>query len=263
MGKRVTLCISAALLALPAVWAVRRWSTVPVSVSAVVRRRIDLPKIAERPNPAVFAAEPAAAFSPLDQPKLPGHRSTGEIGPPSDELLAIVTLRYGGAMRALELSSSLVDQLTRLLAERVLVARDVLNVSRAAGVTVDSDELGLRRLLATAQGPTDAAIRQLVGDTGFDALVCRDENLRVLSVVTELQQQLERSTAPLRDDRADALGRILAATAPPGADGAPELGAITTAAVSRSWEVLGQPQVAALERMQRQQETARRLPGRR
>lgn len=181
-------------------------------------------------------------------------RPTGPTQPPDDALLGVVASRYSTTLKALGLSPSTAEHLIHLLAERTLITRDVLNVSRNAGLTLDSDEPALRRLLAASLAPTDAALRQIAGGPAFETMIRCDEDLRVQSVVAELQQRLERSGAPLREDRANALGQILVATAPLRPDGTPDRGAITTGAVSRSWGILSQPQVTALEQLQHRQE---------
>lgn len=261
MVKRAVFCLSLGLLVLATGLIVWRLRTTVASTPDVAEGRRSRPT-AITPTPDAPPISPraprATAGSISAERKVPGRHSDGEGVPPSDEQLAIATLRYGSALRALSLTPPTIDQLTRLLVERALIARDVLNVSRTAGLTVEVDEAAVRRLLVAAQDPTDAAIRKLAGESGFAALVRCDEDLRVQSVVTALQQQLEGSSAPLRDDRADALGRILVSTAPVTPEGALDLGTITTAAVSRSWDVLGQPQVAALEQLQRQQEKSHR-----
>lgn len=205
---------------------------------------------ARAPSPAWAMTSPESVFLDAPAPS-PSRRLAGTTEPASEELLSVIALRYGPAFEALALSPSAIEQLVGLLAERTLITRDVLNISRATGLTVDSDEPTLRTILATAQSPTDTAIQQLAGRPGFEAMTRCDEDLHVQSVVTELQQQLEHSGVPLREDRADALGQILTSTAPQKSDGRPDLGAITPAAVSRSWGILSQPQVTALERLQR------------
>lgn len=180
--------------------------------------------------------------------------------------------RYGSLFKALNLSGDQLATFKALLAEKDATMMDTMRAAREQGLDPRSDPEGFKKLMATTQAETNAAIKAAIGDTAFAQYEQYQATQPQRAVVSQLQQSLSYTSEPLSTAQAEQLVQVLAATAPQsgpgtfagtppevaggGGRGGPMGGAgggsalITAATVTQAQAVLSTTQLQALQDLQ-------------
>ncbi|MBL9186888.1 MAG: hypothetical protein JNK23_05375 [Opitutaceae bacterium] len=199
----------------------------------------------------------------------------------------VIESRYAALFRHLNLPPDQVAKLTALLAERTASLLDVSAVARDQGVDPRSNVAGFQQLVASTQEEINRSIKGLIGEAGFAQLTGYEQTLAQRNTVSELQQRLSYTAAPLTNAQAEKLAQILASnplalpanpsTTPKpaarptdlnaalgtllagGADGGRATSLISPAALTQAQGVLSPPQLTALQQLQQQQQAQMQL----
>jgi hypothetical protein len=184
--------------------------------------------------------------------------------------------RYSSLFKALNLSPADLDKFKSLLVEKQAAITDVMSSAREQGLDPRNpdDRAQLVTLLQTAQAQVDANIQQTLGAAQFAQYQNYEQTLPQRNVVTQLAQSLSYTGAPLQDTQVAQLVNILAANTPAQNQNASGLGGlfagmgggfgnrtspITDAAITQAQSILTDPQVAALQQLQAQQQAQRQI----
>jgi hypothetical protein len=255
---------------------VSRWS-VAVARSAEARTRAGPrewarpPETPRRPDASPADREPLAPPTSGAPGRELGAELAGEESVAAPEGIDLASL-YRGLFRELDLPPGQAARLTALLAERARIRQDILLIAGTLGFDPRVCPPGIRALIVAEQGRMEPQIEALVGEAAFDRWRAYEQTLPQRSVALQLQRQLGDSDSPLSEVQVDDLVRILATrtdererpasspgSLPQNLADARDAGLIPSAAISQSWAILSQPQVALLEQLQRRQRAA--LPG--
>jgi hypothetical protein len=174
--------------------------------------------------------------------------------------------RYGALFKTLNLSPEKLAAFKSLLAEKEATMMDTMRAAREQGLDPRSDPEGFKKLVATTQAQTDSAIKAAIGDEAFTQYEQYQATQPQRAVVSQLQQSLSYTNAPLTSAQADQMVQVLAATTtaattegmggrggPMGGGGGPGGGSsvvITAATVAQAQTVLTTTQVQALQDLQ-------------
>ncbi len=202
--------------------------------------------------------------------------------------------RYAALFKNLNLAPDQLDRFKNLLVEKQTAMQDVMVAARNQGIDPRTDPEGFSKMVQSTQADVDASIKTALGDTGFAQYQQYQQTLPQRNIVTQLQQSLSYTTAPLSDAQAEQVVQILSQTmpkpaaAPDGAVGASNVtvrmeapggagnggqvlaaigGAfgfgssapITNDAITQAQGVLSSTQLAALQQLQAQQQAAKQL----
>jgi hypothetical protein len=174
--------------------------------------------------------------------------------------------RYGALFKTLNLSPEKLAAFKSLLAEKEATMMDTMRAAREQGLDPRSDPEGFKKLVATTQAQTDSAIKAAIGDEAFTQYEQYQATQPQRAVVSQLQQSLSYTNAPLTSAQADQMVQVLAATTtaattegmggrggPMGGGGGPGGGSsvvITAATVAQAQTVLTTTQLQALQDLQ-------------
>ena len=219
--------------------------------------------------------------------------------PEAARLMAIqqktqVDARYAALFRKLGLPPDKLAQLKALLGEKLSTPIDVMTAAGQQGINPMQNPQEFRQLVQNAQAETDEKIKSLLDPSAYAQYQNYVQTEPQRAIVSQLQQSLSYTDAPLSAAQADQLTQILAETSPARASG-PVIGAavtytrtagpdgnvvvamgspppegpmggalwggspITDAAVTQAQGVLSAPQIQALQEMQQQQQAAAQL----
>lgn len=181
--------------------------------------------------------------------------------------------RYAALFKSLNLSPAQLEQFKNLLVEKRTAVADVMAAARSQGLTGRENRDELRALVQDAQAEVDNSIRAAIGDAAFAQYQNYEQTQPQRNVVSQLQQRLSYSGAPLTDAQTEQLVQVLATTTDqrtPNAGGirtpAGRLGLggnggtqITDAAVAQSATVLSTSQQQALQQLQAEQQAQAQL----
>jgi hypothetical protein len=203
----------------------------------------------------------------------------------TSEQKALLDYRYGALFRNLNLPPEQLEKLKTLLVDRQNVAQDVFAAASAQGIDPRQDRDTFNKMISDARSSVNDTIKSVLGDAGYNQLTAYDQTMPQRNLVSVLQQRLSYSD-PLTPSQADQLVQALAANpAPSSGDGqrrlvdgggiagrftggvGPSINAvvgpgavtITPGAVNQAQAVLTPPQLAALQQLQQQQQTANQL----
>ena len=196
--------------------------------------------------------------------------------------------RYAALFKKLGLSPRKLEQFKELLVEKQTAVLDVLAAARSQGLNMRDDRDAVQQLIASTQAELDESIKAAIGDDGFAAYQDFEQTQPTRAVVSQLEQRLSYSSAPLTESQSQQMVRILAETGRSGqantvrtatpaisiggpmAGANPQMGAtfamitgggvlITDETVARSQSVLSPAQVAALQEIQQEQQAGVQL----
>lgn len=165
---------------------------------------------------------------------------------------ARIEQRYGALFKQLNLPADKIAALKTLLAERENANREVMVSAREQGLdprNADAREQ-LRQLTAEFQAEVDANIKNQLGDNVLTAISSYNNTAPQRSTINDLNQKLTYSAQPLNDTQAQMLTTILAETGQQ--NGRTTL--ITDNTIARAQGVLMPSQVAALQKLQAEQQ---------
>ena len=168
------------------------------------------------------------AGGPVESDRTPGENWRGGGGarfmalmnnPEAQRLMAIqqkgaLDSRYADLFRALNMSPADLEKFKSLLVERQTTVMDAMNAARAQGLTGPENRDALKQVVANAQAEVDNTIKATVGDAAFAQYQTYEQTLPERNVVTQLQQRLSYSAAPLTDDQSNQIIALLAVSAP-------------------------------------------------
>lgn len=181
--------------------------------------------------------------------------------------------RYSALFKSLNLSPAQLEQFKNLLVEKRTTVADVMAAARSQGLTGRENRDELRALVQNAQNEVDNNIRAAIGDAAFAQYQNFEQTQPQRTVVSQLQQRLSYSDAPLSDAQTEQLVQLLATTTDqknPSAGGvrtpAGRIGfggnggaQITDQAVAQSASVLSASQQQALQQLQAEQQAQAQL----
>ncbi len=186
---------------------------------------------------------------------------------------------YGTLFKRLALPPEQLNQLKNLLIEKQQEERDALTAATrdgAFGVTARGSVTLYRmdggspvsQAVTNAVGPIDQQIQSLLGDSGFNLLQQYDQTILERVSVTQLQQSLSYTPAPLNDDQANELIQLLAKNSPqwarlPISSIGPLFGSqsaqITDQEITQAQGILSDQQIQALKQLQQQQQAEKQM----
>lgn len=181
--------------------------------------------------------------------------------------------RYAALFKSLNLSPAQLEQFKNLLVEKRTAVADVMAAARSQGLTGRENRDELRALVQNAQAELDNSIRATIGDAAFTQYQNFEQTQPQRNVVSQLQQRLSYSDAPLTEAQTEQLVQVLATTTdqknpngggvrtPAGRIGLGGSGGaqITDAAVAQSATVLSTAQQQALQQLQAEQQAQAQL----
>lgn len=184
--------------------------------------------------------------------------------------------RYGALFKNLHLNPEQLAQLKNLLVEKQMANTDVMIAATQQGINPMQNPKEFGELMQGTQAEIDSKIRTALGEEGFAQFQNFQQTQGQRSVITQLEQSLSYTDAPLTSAQSEQMMQILAQSsagranaggaqvmiAGPGGDGGLRGGTtirITDETIARSQSVLSAPQVQALQDIQQQQQAAAQL----
>jgi hypothetical protein len=190
---------------------------------------------------------------------------------------AMLDTRFAGLFRQLNLGADELATFKNLLAEKENVVLDVVTVSETSAEGPLAPEV-LRASVRAAQAQVEQAIHSSLGSERYAIYRDYERTLAQRATIAQLEQRLSYTAAPLTPPQADALVRILVATALPArAESTPALsvvvragvpeavpvlptsaatGRVTEEVIAQAQTVLSPAQINALREIQAQQQAA-------
>jgi hypothetical protein len=168
---------------------------------------------------------------------------------------ARIDQRYGALFKQLNLPAEKIAELKSMLAERENAMRDVMASAAAQGLNPRESRDELRQLAADMQAEVDNAIKTTFGDSVLTSINTFNDAAPQRSTINDLSQKLVYSSQPLNDTQSRMLTTILAETGQQ--NGRTTL--ITDATIARAQGVLMPSQVAALKKLQSEQQAQQLL----
>lgn len=181
--------------------------------------------------------------------------------------------RYAALFKSLNLSPAQLEQFKNLLVEKRTAVADVMAAARSQGLTGRENRDELRALVQNAQAEVDASIRASIGDAAYAQYQGFEQTQAQRNVVSQLQQRLSYTDAPLTDTQTEQLVQVLATATessnpraatvrtPAGRIGFGGSGGaqITDAALTQAASVLSASQQQALQQLQAEQQAQAQL----
>jgi len=181
--------------------------------------------------------------------------------------------RYASLFKSLNLTTAQLEQFKNLLVEKRTAVADVMAAARSQGLTGRDNRDELRALVQNAQNEVDNNIRATIGDAAFSQYQNFEQTQPQRTVVSQLQQRLSYTDAPLTDAQSEQLVHVLSTTTeqknpsagtartPAGRVGFGGNGGaqITDAAIQQSATVLSASQQQALQQLQTEQQAQAQL----
>jgi len=168
---------------------------------------------------------------------------------------ARIEQRYAGLFKQLNLPAEKIAELKSMLAERENAMRDVMATAAAQGLNPRESRDELRQLAADMQAEVDNSIKNTFGESVLSSLDTYNNTAPQRATINDLSQKLVYSSQPLNDTQSQMLTNILAETGQQ--NGRTTL--ITDATITRAQGVLMPSQVAALQKLQAEQQAQQLL----
>jgi hypothetical protein len=150
--------------------------------------------------------------------------------------------------------------------------------ARDQGLDPRTDPEGFRKLVASTQAELDTNLKAVIGDDAFTQYQQYQQTQPQRNVLSQLQQSLSYTEAPLTDAQSTQLMQIIAATSttPTGGGGPPDGGGgrggpmgggggtgptavITTETIAQAQTVLSAAQLQVLQQLQQTQQAQQQL----
>ena len=187
--------------------------------------------------------------------------------------------RYSSLFKQLQLNPADLEKFKNLLVEKQTAVMDVMTAARAEGLTGRDNRDQIHELVQNAQNEVDNNIHSTLGDAAYAQYQGYEATAPQRAVVTQLDQRLSYSPAPLTDAQSQQLVQILAATTPAGGNAGRNAGpggmlqafgggpggvfsggaTITADAITQAQSILSAPQLSALQSLQQEQQAAAQL----
>ncbi len=123
--------------------------------------------------------------------------------------------RYADLFKRLNLPPEQIDKLKALLEERTSTMQDLFTVAREQGINLRANPEAYKQLVADTQNQINANLKAAIGERAFDQLTNYDRTIPQRNLVSDLEQRLSYSGAPLSPTQAEQLVQILAANPAP------------------------------------------------
>jgi hypothetical protein len=192
--------------------------------------------------------------------------------------------RYAPLFKELNLPPDQLAQFQNLLVEKQQAMADAMAAAREQGISPMSDPQAFHQALDDAQNSLNDQIHSVLGDSGYNQYQQYEQTQPERNLVTQLQQSLSYTSAPLSDAQANQLIQLLqqeaaqasaaGAAAAPGKSGyavmvSPQNGvtvslngpppAIDSQVLSQAQGFLSPQQMQALQEMQAQQQAQQQM----
>lgn len=181
--------------------------------------------------------------------------------------------RYAALFKSLNLTPAQLEQFKNLLVEKRTAVADVMAAARSQGLTGRENRDEIRALVQNAENEIDGSIRASIGDAAYTQYQSFEQTQAQRATVSQLQQRLSYSDAPLTEAQTEQLVQLLATTTEqknPSAGGvrtpAGRIGfggnggaQITDEALAQSSAVLSATQQQALQQLQAEQQAQAQL----
>ncbi|HVW22648.1 MAG TPA: hypothetical protein VHC86_15640 [Opitutaceae bacterium] len=197
----------------------------------------------------------------------------------SIQLKAQLDQRYAALFKTLNLSPEQLDQFKTLLVQRQQAQQDAMQAAFQQGLNPRQDRQAFEQAIADAQTSVDQQIQSLLGDSGYPQYQQYQQTMPERNTVSQVQQALSYSGAPLSDDQANQLVALLAQNQPSNQNGGGGRGfggggfggpggafggggppaQITPQVLTLAQSVLSGPQLQALQQVQQQQQAQQQM----
>jgi len=187
--------------------------------------------------------------------------------------------RYAALFKSLNLSPEQVDQLKNLLVQKQQAQQDARMAAMQQGLNPRTDPEAFQQAIASAQAGVDTQIQSQLGTDGYAQYQQYQQTLPQRNTVTQVQQSLSYTSAPLTDEQSSQLLQILSqnsgqtANAAAGGGGGGNRGGggfggfgggnqgvpITNEVITAAQTVLSAPQLQALQQLQQQQQAQQQI----
>jgi len=183
--------------------------------------------------------------------------------------------RFAALFRELKLSPADLDKFKQLLVDKQTAILDVRTAAQTKAINGQDGREMIREMLTNAQTKSDDSIRAALGDTRFAKYQTYEQTLPERTAVSLLEQRLSYTSSPLTSDQIEKLITILAETSP--TRNAPQTvsasfaalraisstaafaAPLTSAAITRSENVLNSEQLTAYRQLLVEQEAKAQL----
>lgn len=188
--------------------------------------------------------------------------------------------RYADLFKQLNLSPQQLEQFKSLLVQRQDAATDAAQAARQNGISPRSDPQAWQSAIAAATGDIDNQIKTDLGDSGYSAYQSYQQSAPQRATVTQLQQSLSYTSAPLTDAQSQQLVALMQQNSPssgqqqfvfgggpfggggpggggPGGGGPPAQ--ISNDVITQASNFLNPTQVAALQQLQQTQQAGQQM----
>ena len=180
----------------------------------------------------------------------------------AEQIRTQIERRYDKLFAQLNLPPDKLEQFKNLLVERQQSALDVLTTANEQGLT---DPRDFQKLVESSRADIDGQIKTTIGDADYAQYEGFQGSQAARGLSNQLQDSLRNSAAPLSSAQSDQLTQLMA-QARPAAAGAPGnlngnngQPVISDDTITQAQGFLSAPQVEALQQIQKQQQTQRRL----
>ena len=180
----------------------------------------------------------------------------------AEQIRTQIERRYDKLFAQLNLPPDKLEQFKNLLVERQQSALDVLTTANEQGLT---DPRDFQKLVESSRADIDGQIKTTIGDADYAQYEGFQGSQAARGVSNQLQDSLRNSAAPLSSAQSDQLTQLMAQSRPAAAGSPGNLGGnngqpvISDDTITQAQGFLSAPQVEALQQIQKQQQTQRRL----
>jgi hypothetical protein len=169
------------------------------------------------------------------------------------------------------LSPQQLDQFKNLLVQRQEAQRDAVQAARQNGISPQTDPQAWKEAMTAATGDIDSQIQSDLGSGAYSAYQTYQQTASQRATVTQLQQSLSYTSAPLTDAQSQQLvtllqqsggsstGRNFAYGGPFGGGAGGPQAQITPDVISQASSFLNPSQVAALQQLQQAQQAQQQM----
>jgi hypothetical protein len=167
--------------------------------------------------------------------------------------LAQINRQFATFYKNAHLSPEQLAQFQRLLLERQNVPNDVLMAATQQGINPLDNQEEFRQMVQSAQADVDKQIQQSLGADTYAQFQAFQQGQGQRNVVSQLQQDLSYTDAPLSGAQRDQMSQVLAQSNPKGGS------EVNDQTISLASGVLSAPQLEALRNVQQLQQANRQL----
>lgn len=193
----------------------------------------------------------------------------------STQQKGMIENRYAAMFKLMNMTPEEQAKFKSLVAERQNAVMDVLAAAREQGLNGRENRDQIRAMIDSAQAEVDNSVKALLGDQRYDQYKSYETTMPQRSTVDQLTSRLSYTQTPLSSQQSEALISILASSG--GTTGGGNRGGfgggigaiagagptqsaqITTQAITQAQGILSQPQIAALQQMQAEQQAQAQL----